>query len=351
MTVMREYGSEFDYTVNQRVVQNKWTAFRNFHLLRCGRDAVFAAATVLKERGIENVMVPALSCHSMYEGFVHCGLNVTFYPLDTQFNPKLTDGKQSGKHAILFMLYYGVTDLEFVQRLIREHKECISIVDITHSVWDQTVYALQADVLIGSMRKSVGVVNGGIFLSDRFAVQAKQGTNEFTEFRTRGFQIKNSYNETSDPEQKFAYRTLFAEAERSLDRQNGVYCADPESVETMMSVNAEELRRKRFANFKHLARLLAQDDSVKPLCGQLPETAVPFSFPILVEDQLKLQTELARLGVYAPVLWPIDDRAKAACEFSKTVSENMLSLPVDQRYTIEDMNVIYQRLKQALYGE
>ena len=40
----------------------------------------------------------------------------------------------------------------------------------------------------------------------------------------------------------------------------------------------------------------------------------PFSLPILVENRDVVQKQLAQKGVYAPVLWPIDEKARKTCE-------------------------------------
>lgn len=68
-----------------------------------------------------------------------------------------------------------------------------------------------------------------------------------------------------------------------------------------------------------------------------------------MSNQSEVQLKLAKQGVYAPVLWPINENAKKVCKFSEKVSENMLSLPIDQRYSPDDMDLIYECLKQAVY--
>lgn len=345
---MREYGSEFNYTGKDNSIQNIWKNFKSFHLLRCGRDAVLATAKVLKNRSIKKVLVPALSCSSMYDGFVNEGLQVEFYAIDEHFNPRLDSSISYKNVAILFMLYYGVTDNSLIEEFIRPHKDCITIVDITHSVWNEETYKISADFLIGSIRKTVGVINGGIFLSNDYNISPYKKSNKFTEYRKSAFKIKNEYNTSLDGELKDKYRKLFFEAENSLSLDKEVYLADDESIEFISSLNINDLQAKRISNYKYLSVLLKKK-GIKPLCGQLYKGSVPFSLPIIVENQLLVQKKLASYGIYAPVLWPINKKAEEACDFSKSVSYGMLSLPIDQRYSLDDMAEIFERLVCVLY--
>lgn len=346
---MREYGSEFDFVKNDSVIINLWQNYKNFCLLRCGRDAVLGIArTLLAERGIKTVLIPALSCSSMYEGFETAGMNIKFYSIDKQFNPILKDSESYENTAVLFMLYFGITDNLVVKNFIHNHRECVSIIDITHGIWDDRVYKLGADVLVGSIRKSVGLVNGGIFLSDKFKIEVLTEQTPFTILRDEAFKIKTNYNEKINIESKQAYRILLHEAELSLETNKGVYAADTYSVQKILSLNICELQRKRQANFRMLYTLL-RDNSTIELLNALDEVSfVPFSLPILVNNQIEIQTKLAHRGVYAPVLWPICENAKKECVFSKYISEHILSLPIDQRYSIHDMIEIANRVNNEL---
>ena len=76
--------------------------------------------------------------------------------------------------------------------------------------------------------------------------------------------------------------------------------------------------------------------------------------PLLVDNRDDVQKKLAENGLYAPVLWPLCDEAKAICENSNYVSEHMLALPIDQRYDwddIEDIAKMFRTNKEFLVLE
>ena len=57
---------------------------------------------------------------------------------------------------------------------------------------------------------------------------------------------------------------------------------------------------------------------------------------------------LAKEGVYAPVLWPICEEAQKVCSVSKIMGDQMLSIPIDQRYDWNDMELIAERILKVL---
>ena len=74
----------------------------------------------------------------------------------------------------------------------------------------------------------------------------------------------------------------------------------------------------------------------------------PFSLPILVNKRDEMQKKLAQKGVYAPVLWPICDEARATCPVSATMADMMLSLPIDQRYDWDDIEDIARIIRETV---
>ncbi|MCI8413840.1 MAG: hypothetical protein HFE47_07115 [Clostridia bacterium] len=305
-----------------------------------------AAKAVAEEYGIKKVYMPALACHSMFEAFQELGYTVIFYPIDSSFDYVLNE-ENYNQCLVFFMLYYGVTDVGKIDNFIKKHKNCITLVDITHSIWDSHTYNMKADILVGSVRKSIGVVNGGIFLSDAIDITPNMGVNEFTHLRQKAFATKLLYESESDLRYKDAFRLLFSEAEQSLQIKG--YAANQESIDSIMKVNAEYIRRKREANYKILYEELKEITDINILSEKMKKESIPFSLPITISGRQSFQKKLAEKGVYAPVLWPITEQQKEVCAFSRYVEENMLSLPIDQRYNIEDMKNIAERVREVVY--
>ena len=74
----------------------------------------------------------------------------------------------------------------------------------------------------------------------------------------------------------------------------------------------------------------------------------PFSLPILVENRDEVQGKLARRGVYTQWLWPLCDEAMTVCPVSKEMNEKMLSVPIDQRFSWDDIEDIASIIIEVL---
>ena len=74
----------------------------------------------------------------------------------------------------------------------------------------------------------------------------------------------------------------------------------------------------------------------------------PFSMIICAENRSEVQTAMAKVGVYAQVLWPLKDRAKEICSVSKYMEEHMLAIPIDQRYFYDDIMEMGERINSVL---
>ena len=104
-------------------------------------------------------------------------------------------------------------------------------------------------------------------------------------------------------------------------------------------LNGESIRYARQKNMKHILDLLGGKVDSAPEIERCLNGA-PFSLPILVKNRDEVQQKLAKRGVYAPVLWPICDEARAVCPMSARMADEMLSIPIDQRYNYDDIEDI-----------
>ena len=127
--------------------------------------------------------------------------------------------------------------------------------------------------------------------------------------------------------------------EGELDNFTGVHCISKIGWAMLNNVNGEFIRYARQKNMKHFLDIAqGKVESVPGIERCL--NGAPFSFPILIKDRDKVQQQLAKRGVYAPVLWPISDEARKVCTVSARMADEMLSIPIDQRYNYDDIEEI-----------
>ena len=106
------------------------------------------------------------------------------------------------------------------------------------------------------------------------------------------------------------------------------------------AVDYEFVKRRREENFSYLHERLSEKNgiSVNMVEGS-------FAYPFYVKGGMEIKKALAGKGIYVPSLWP------SAMEFgglAKDYSENILPLPCDQRYSVDEMKIIVDELEKNL---
>ncbi len=75
------------------------------------------------------------------------------------------------------------------------------------------------------------------------------------------------------------------------------------------------------------------------------ENNIPIGFPILIDNRDKIRRELMLKSIYCPIHWDIrESRIPILFKDAYYLSERILTLPIDQRYNIEDMNRLVDTL-------
>ena len=103
------------------------------------------------------------------------------------------------------------------------------------------------------------------------------------------------------------------------------------------------IRKRRKENFDHLARAFHHQNG---LTLRVPEGA--FAYPLLVPQGAEVRRRLIEDHVYIPTLWPnvVNDAREGAWE--QTLAQDILPLPVDQRYNADDMAWLIEEVEKWL---
>ena len=385
-----EVGSEFNYIKPDMAQGDSLPKLfektgRTAKYLRCGRDAIgfIAEDIALKQARKGNdsfekiVYMPALSCDSMVEPFRMHGYKVVFYKLEKNLKIAkeslldINQHKASFAPVILTMNLFSMADQRDVNKAIKTaYPQAIIVEDITHILLTPDHYDLEnADYQIGSIRKWFGLADGAVVLTGdkEFLATAKKGETSFTTMRTQAMTEKTAYIENTDQELKAHFRGLLSDADDALDNGLTTYEISEQSYSDIQHAPVKEMMERRSENYHHLYRKFEEiltnmscdadaDSQQSPftLLPEAPADVTPFMLPILVNERVvgcsrdEFERKLAQKGVYAPVLWPIDDEAAGTCAVSKDFSEHMLGFWIDHRYNTEHMDYVAQMLKESL---
>lgn len=345
---MREYGSEHPAVLLPDGYFETFNQYGKCTWLRSGREALHLVALNLNpNKNQPIVLMPAYCCHSMVDPFEKAGWKVVYYRLKEDLTADLDNLKQAlrkeNPKAILVMNFYGSASTKKAVACVKNNSsECKVVEDFSHCTFSLAdIFNTQVDFYVTSIRKSVGVCDGSVVISKESLDESfiDEGGTEFVSVRKDSQKLKAEYTYSQDKEKKAVFFPELRRQEGELDIFEGVHRISSTGKEMLKVLNGGMIRYARQQNMKHILDLLG--GKVESIPGiERCLSGAPFSLPILVNNRDEVQQKLAKRGVYAPVLWPICDEARAICLVSARMADEMVSIPIDQRYNYDDIEDI-----------
>lgn len=357
---MREFGSEYPAIILPDEYFEKLSELgREVLFLRSGREALLMTAIAACDAKEKTILFPAYCCWSMSAPFEKAGCKVVYYRLnkdltvDTDYLKQLL--KAHRPQAILTMNYYGSACTKEAVRVVKEFDERIKVIeDFSHCTFSiRNIFNPLVDMYVSSIRKSVGVCDGSVIMSkEPMPVQyIQEEVKDFANKRFVAQSDKKRYNWSKDQEKKQEFLGTIRECEGLIDEFNAVRPISERAKEMLAMVNGEEIAFARRENMRHLFERLNEFQKVSGVSEGFKlvpglersfekEGSSPFSLPILVEKRDEVQSALAKRGVYTQWLWPLCEEATNICPVSKEMNEKMLSVPMDQRFSWDDIEDI-----------
>lgn len=352
---MREFGSEHPVIVLPDDYFESMGEFgREMLYLRSGREALLLAAMSVKAgcKGEPVILFPAYCCWSMSAPFEKAGWKIVYYRLnedltvDTDYLKQLLD--EHKPQAVLTMNFFGSASTAEAVRIVQENNANLDfnrvkvIEDFSHCTFSlKQIHNSHVDIYVSSIRKSIGVCDGSVILSN-IPLKMEYIQDELKDFADKRYVAqteKDRYRWSNDQKKKHEFLSAIRESESIINEFDAVRPISERAKQMLALVNGEEIAYARRENMRHLMELLK--GKVRMILGlERSLEGAPFSLPILVEHRDEVQGQLAKKGIYAPVLWPICEEAQHVCPVSKMMGEQMLSIPIDQRYDWNDIEVI-----------
>lgn len=349
---MREYGSEHPAIVlPDGYFESLGALGRDVLYLRSGREALMLASIAASMEKGKTILFPAYCCWSMSAPFEKTGWTVVYYCLNEDLTVDLDYLKKlMGRvkaDAILTMNYYGSAKTDDAVRLAKENG-LVVIEDFSHCTFSlKLIFNPQVDIYVSSIRKSVGVCDGSIILSKEKMPEQyiQEELKDFSDKRFVAQTDKRLYTWSKDQEKKQSFLGTIRECEGIIDEFTAVRPISERAQKMLAMVNGEDIAFARRANMKHLHdRLKVMGERLKLVPGLErsfeKEGSSPFSLPILVDNRDEVQSALAKRGVYTQWLWPLCEEAMSICPVSRVMNEKMLSVPIDQRFSWDDIEEI-----------
>jgi len=291
-------------------------------LLNCGRNAL---AYLLEAKGIKKLYLPYFLCDSVANVCKKYGVEVVFYHIGENWLPK--DLVIDGDAWLYIVNFYGQITREDLARLAAAYRNII--IDNAQAYFDAPL--ANVDTLY-TCRKFFGVSDGAVLY-----------TNSKLE---RSLAIDESFNRIHYVLGR--YERTASEFYEEAAQNNDIF--DNEPIKEMSrltknllrSIDYEYVKQVRTNNFAYLHEKLRE---VNKLNVRLIEGA--FMYPLLIDDGMKIRKQLQQMKIYIPTLWPnvLEECEPDTLEYK--FAAEILPIPVDQRYGIEDMEYLVEVIRSV----
>ncbi len=313
----KEIGGYFSLELPQR--ENAFLHSEGV-LLNSGRHAleyILRSISVVKR-----LWLPYFTCDVILEPIIKLAIPYDFYHINEQLEI-IDDISLQSDEYLLVTNYYGIKDT-YINFLVQKYNEHL-IIDNAQAFYTVSDFNVPT---IYSPRKFVGVPDGGIavvnqnlpiddlerdvsynrciHLLKRIDLGANAGYFDFKE---------NSSKLINQPMKKMSFLTQAI----------------------LSSIDWEDIRKKRVRNFQILHEVLSASNSLS--ISSMGTFACPMIYPYLTQNST-LKKKLINSGVFVATYWPnvFDWCPKGSLEHH--LAENIIAIPIDQRYGLEDLNKI-----------
>lgn len=318
-----ELGGFFPLEIGKRnqVFHNN-TAIR----LVNGRSAIYYFLQTYKPR---RIWLPYYCCDSILLPLIKEKIDYQFIPINTSFEFEMEPDLDQCEY-LLCINYFGLMS-HYITKLILKYKSQL-IVDNTHNFFAKS---LAPAFSFNSCRKFFGVPDGAYVYDPKFAKNRKLRLK-------KNFPVRYNYLIEKYLSKSTAYK-LYVESEKK--QPVGLLAMSPLTEKILETVDYKWIIQRRVNNFNYYIKELGSYNAIH---FELRETT-PFCYPFLPKSKTINKEKLWDNKHYIPILWKeCLTRISKGYLVEKNISENLLPLPVDHRYSPKDLRILVKYIKQLI---
>lgn len=318
---MREIGGYFQL---DQLIDKPY--HENLVELNTGRNSLLY---LVEAKKISKVYLPYFLCNSMSDMLGKYGINFEYYHIGKDFLPVFEEKLKEDEYLYI-VNYYGQITNDEIRKFKEEYKNII--LDNTQSFFQKPVLNIDT---IYSCRKYFGVPDGA-YLSTDVALdeilEEDQSSSRMKHilgrFEGQASDYYNEFNKNDD-----AFKELPIKRMSKLTRN------------ILGAIDYQKVIDTRNRNFKYLHDCLGSSNVLEI---KLPHG--PFAYQYYVENGIEIRKKLAEKKIYIPTLWPnvLKENLEDSIEYD--YAANILPLPCDQRYAVEDMERLIEVLRRERNG-
>ena len=319
MSLAKEIGGYFELEIKEGHFLHD-----NLVQLNSGRNSFEYTLRLLRP---SRVYFPKFTCDVMLEPLKKLNIDYSFYSIDA--NLEIVDKPiLKENEIILYTNYFGIKD-KYSRQLSKLYKDAL-VLDCSQAYYFKP---LKSGYTIYSPRKFFGVSDGGLLstntrLDQEFDVDISSGRiTHLTERLELGAEA--GYGDFKINDDSLINNPI---------RHMSVF-----TKRILGNIDFDEVRKKRHENASFLHSKLGAVNKLEVE----PKTASSLMvYPLLI-DSPNIREYLITNKVFTALYWPNVLEWCREDELEYYLSQNLLPLPIDQRYTIKDMERIVKLIVGA----
>ncbi|MBQ3525073.1 MAG: hypothetical protein IJA63_02260 [Akkermansia sp.] len=279
------------------------------------------------ESSIKKVYIPYYTCHSIAKLLQKLQIPYKEYHITPSLEISTLPKLQSGEY-IIANNYFGIKD-SYINKLATQFSYSL-ISDMA-----QALYAKHTAYSFYSMRKFVGVADGGVaYLPPEVTIPAVNETDESWDASTYLLKRWDLGASATYADCKASGQIL---VNKALKRISNL-------TQTLLnSMNFKVIKQIRNKNYLIIHRALGH---LNELSISDKGFACPMTYPLLLANGEKLKQKLIDRKIYIPTYWPHIKMTLPPNTFEYYLATNLISIPIDQRYNEADMHQIIDIIKK-----
>src|SRR5690625_1851969 len=275
---------------------------------------------ILKAKRYKKIYLPHFTCDVLFEPVRRLGVEIEFYSIDENFTPIFDFSVIGNRDVFLYTNYFGICSKQ-TERVVLESKNII--IDNAQSFFSKAAEGVDT---FYSARKFFGVPDGAYLYTDKemvYKLEFEDSTERFEHLIKR---IENGaeagYNAFRMNDNSFKYS--------SIKKMSKI------SHAILEGIDYELVKERRRKNFIYLQQHLSRHNQLEI---DLKMDEVPLAYPFLMNRD-GLRQFLIENRVFVPTYWPHIFQQVPIDTIEYRYSQYIIPLPIDQRYTIDDMKIV-----------
>lgn len=301
---------------------------KEFHsgiALNSGRNCL---QLLIREYRIKTIYLPYYLCLVINDTCLDEQVKIVYYHINKEFLPELSDISLDQSSYVYIVNYFGFLGKSTIKELKKKYRNII--IDNTHAFFDEAVENVPT---IYNCRKYFGVPDGAYLSAE---------IKDFKSYPIAKSSQRMSHLIGRMEETANRHYSEFLKADQTFDHCN-IEQMSKLTHSLLKNINYQKAKEIREQNFAFL------NEKLKEMNQITIDNVYYFMYPLLIKDGSKLRDDLISHKIYIPKLWPELD-CFPLNEFEQNVFENLVCIPIDQRYSLTEMKYMVKLIFKYLGG-